>query len=170
VFFLSVANNSNNTTASPSITSTFSNTQVSPVTCPGTSIFEPNQIQLYEGLSTAPAQQCQCLTSLRSWLADPNAPTRTLTRLIGTDVTTLTQTVGGTPTVITSAVIETSVVTVSTNFIGTNHFDGKILWYGSATAPCVCFIYHHRLKYRKLDPSNMSGVCSAIVALSLLPL
>ncbi|OAQ62451.1 hypothetical protein VFPPC_14131 [Pochonia chlamydosporia 170] len=98
----------------------------------GTAIFPPVVVQQYEGLSTNSALQCQCLNSLNSWISDPNAPTRTLTRYIGTGLTTITSTVSGSATTITKAVIQTDIETVTDNFIvpATN------LWYGSAKPPC----------------------------------
>ncbi|KAL6908502.1 hypothetical protein GGI43DRAFT_145870 [Trichoderma evansii] len=96
------------------------------------SLLEVQAVAAYAGLSTDPALQCQCIGSVNSWLEATDAPTRTLTRTIGTGVTTFTETLGSTTTVITTVLDISEVVTNTGNFIepDTN------LWYGSATSPC----------------------------------
>ncbi|PNP42710.1 hypothetical protein TGAMA5MH_05451 [Trichoderma gamsii] len=96
------------------------------------SVLQAVAISVYTSLSTDPALQCQCIGSVNSWLRATDAPTRTLTRTIGTGVTTFTESLSSTTTVITTVLDLTSVITNSENIIepDTN------LWYGSATSPC----------------------------------
>lgn len=97
------------------------------------SVLQAVAISVYTSLSTDSALQCQCIGSVNSWLRATDAPTRTLTRTIGTGVTTFTESLSSTTTVITTVLDLTSVITNSENVIepDTN------LWYGSATSPCV---------------------------------
>ncbi|PTB46827.1 hypothetical protein M441DRAFT_85805 [Trichoderma asperellum CBS 433.97] len=96
------------------------------------SVLQAVAVAAYSGLSREPALQCQCIGSVNSWLDATDAPTRTLTRTIGTGVTTFTETLSSTTTVVTTVLDLTSVITNTGNFIepDTN------LWYGSATSPC----------------------------------
>ncbi|EHK40894.1 hypothetical protein TRIATDRAFT_286484, partial [Trichoderma atroviride IMI 206040] len=97
------------------------------------SVLQAVAVSVYTSLSTDPALQCQCIGSVNSWLRATDAPTRTLTRTIGTGVTTFTESLSSTTTVITTVLDLTSVITNSENIIepDTN------LWYGSATSPCA---------------------------------
>ncbi|KAL7927655.1 hypothetical protein ACQKWADRAFT_277416 [Trichoderma austrokoningii] len=96
------------------------------------SVLQAVAVAAYSGLSTDPALECQCIGSVNSWLRATDAPTRTLTRTIGTGVTTFTESLSSTTTVITTVLDLTSVITATDNVIepDTN------LWYGSATSPC----------------------------------
>jgi hypothetical protein len=64
-------------------------------------------------------------------------PTRTLTRTIGTGITTFTETVTSGSTTTTS-VVTTVVNTVATETVTGNFIAGQTnVWYGSASSPCV---------------------------------
>lgn len=111
-------------------------TQPANVTCGATSSFPAIVLQEYEGLSTDPALQCQCLISVNNWLSTTNPPTRTLTRTIGTGVTTFTEVTGTTTEVVTTVVNTVETATVTENFI----LPQSNVWYGSAEPPCVSLI------------------------------
>ncbi|KAL6874813.1 hypothetical protein J3F83DRAFT_519285 [Trichoderma novae-zelandiae] len=103
-----------------------------PVTCGTVTSFPNIVLQEYTGLSTDPALQCQCLISVNNWLSTTNPPTRTLTRTIGTGVTTYTTAIGSTVTTVTTVVNTIDVQTVSGNFILPDLNE----WYGTASPPC----------------------------------
>lgn len=68
------------------------------------------------------------------------SPTRTITRTIGTGVTTFTETVTSGSTTTTS-VVTTVVNTVGTVTVTGNFIDAQTnVWYGSASSPCVSII------------------------------
>lgn len=67
-------------------------------------------------------------------------PTRTLTRTIGTGITTFTETVTSGSTTTTS-VVTTVVNNVDTETVTGNFVDAQTnVWYGSASSPCVSII------------------------------
>ena len=88
---------------------------------------------LYDGYSTNPALQCECITQFENWYHTTNPPTRTLERTIGVGSETKTITSKGSTTTSVIASLTTYTVTVTGNFGGADGFD----WYGSAKSPCV---------------------------------
>ncbi|KAL6696873.1 hypothetical protein J3F84DRAFT_310521 [Trichoderma pleuroticola] len=107
-------------------------TQPADVTCGTISSFPAVVLQEYEGYSTDPALQCQCLISVNNWLSTTNPPTRTLTRTIGTGVTTFTEVTGTITEVVTTVVNTVETATVTDNFI----LPQGNVWYGTAEPPC----------------------------------
>lgn len=87
----------------------------------------------YRGYSTDPALQCSCASDLQNWLQASAGPVRTVTRLWGVGVTTVTTTTNGAIETKTSAVISTGIGTITGNYEAA----GNDVWYGTATAPCV---------------------------------
>ncbi|UKZ50323.1 hypothetical protein TrVGV298_004581 [Trichoderma virens] len=124
----------NGTITEPPTTTAGPTTRADPteVTCGGFSDFPAVVLQEYTGYSTDPALQCQCLISVNNWLSTSNPPTRTLTRTIGTGVTTFTEVTGTTTEVVTTVVNTVETATVTENFI----LPQGNVWYGTAEPPC----------------------------------
>lgn len=123
------------------------------------SVLQAVAVAAYSGLSREPALQCQCIGSVNSWLDATDAPTRTLTRTIGTGVTTFTETLSSTTTVVTTVLDLTSVITNTGNFIepDTN------LWYGSATSPCVSGPNWHAVMFLYVQDANAFSLFASSV-------
>lgn len=97
------------------------------------SCFSGGVNDIYDGYSTNPALQCECITQFQNWYHTPNPPTRTLERTIGVGSETKTITSKGSTITTIIASVTTYTVTVTGNFGGADGFD----FYGSATSPCV---------------------------------
>ncbi|RFU73771.1 hypothetical protein TARUN_8471, partial [Trichoderma arundinaceum] len=135
LLFLRTVSAANGTiTSAATLPATTSATTIGSLTCGSIEIsrLQAVAIQQYQGLTTDPALQCQCLGQINSWLSATNPPVRTRTRTIGTGVTTFTQTRSDTTVVVTTVLNELDVNTFTENFIEPQ----TDLWYGSASSPC----------------------------------
>lgn len=110
-------------------------TSGSPLACYNTD-FVGALLGAYQGLSTDPALQCECLTQLSNWLVTTAPGTHTITRSIGTGATGITEVISGRTTTETTELVNVATYTVTENGVGA---DGNF-WYGSATSPCVSLI------------------------------
>ncbi|KAJ2978047.1 hypothetical protein NQ176_g4033 [Zarea fungicola] len=150
------------TSINPATLSTFSQTQVPTTLTDCGTTYIANVVAQYLSLSTDLALQCQCFAQVNSWLFTTAPPTRTLTTVRGTAVTTFTTTgKDGKPTVGSSAVIETEIFTAATNFI--EH--GTDLWIGSASSPCCysCTIAASTVEVFFFPSTTVTDTASAAV-------
>lgn len=77
------------------------------------------------------------MTQLSDWLYTSNPPTRTLTRSVGLQPVTTTETISGKVTTETTEEVTVITATVTQNFIEPQ----SNAWYGSATSPCVSRVF-----------------------------
>src|SRR6266536_3020082 len=92
---------------------------------------------IYDGYSTAPAVQCECIESFSRWAFTSDPPTRTIYRTIGLGGTTSTIVTDGSTITTFEAVLTTDTATITTNVFWGNSMD----WYGTALSPCVSFSF-----------------------------